>query len=167
MDETVPGLWTMDYGPWTMNTSLKEKLLTLCVQHVDEKIRAATEAMRNAQQAANEESKSSAGDKYETGRAMMQIERDKAATQLDEALKLKKTLSLIGASGSHRVSLGCIVITKTFNAFIGVGPGKLTVDGIDYFVVTPMSPLGKTLSGLEVGTEFTFNNKPNCVLEIF
>ncbi|HEX6891985.1 MAG TPA: 3-oxoacyl-ACP synthase [Chryseolinea sp.] len=151
-----------------MNTSLKERLLNLCIQHVDEKIHAATEAMRNAQEAANEESKSSAGDKYETGRAMMQIERDKAATQLDEALKLKRTLSLIGASSSqHIIALGCIVKTKTFNAFIGVGPGKLSVDGVEYFIVTPMSPLGKTLSGLEAGADFTFNNKPNIVLEIF
>jgi len=140
----------------------------LCNQYVEEKIHSATEAMRNAQEAANEEGKSSAGDKYETGRAMMQIERDNAATQLDEALKLKKTLSLIGASGRHQViSLGSIVITKTFKAFVSVGPGKLNVDGVDYFIVTPMSPLGKTLSGLNVGAEFTFNNKPNTVLEIF
>jgi len=151
-----------------MNTSLKEKLLTLCFQYVEEKIHAASEAMRNAQEAANEESKSSAGDKYETGRAMMQIERDKAATQLDEALKLKKTLSLIGTSGSHHViSLGSIVITTAFNAFISVGPGKVNVDGADYFIVTPMSPLGKALSGLNAGAEFTFNKKPNTVLEIF
>jgi transcription elongation GreA/GreB family factor len=158
---------TIDHG-LEMNTSLKEKLLALCVQYVGGKIHAASEAMRNAQEAANEESKSSAGDKYETGRAMMQIERDKAATQLDEALKLKKTLSLISTSGSHNViSLGSIVLTKTFNAFISVGPGKLNIDGVDYFIVTPMSPLGKTLSGLNVGAEFTFNNKPNTVLEIF
>ena len=79
--------------------------------------------MRNAQEAANEESKSSAGDKYETGRAMMQIERDNAAAQLDEALKLKKTLSLISASENHHViSLGSIVITKTFKAFISCRP---------------------------------------------
>ena len=150
------------------NLSLKEKLLALCIRHVEEKINAATEAMRSAQEAANEESKSSAGDKYETGRAMMQIERDNAAAQLDEALKLKKTLSLIGVSGHHHaISLGSIVITKAFNAFISVGPGKLNVDGVDYFIVTPMSPLGKTLSGLNAGVEFTFNNKPNTVLEIF
>ena len=51
--------------------------------------------MVNAQEAANEEGKSSVGDKYETGRAMMQIERDKAAQQLDEALKLKNIIDQI------------------------------------------------------------------------
>ena len=150
-----------------MNTSLKEKLLALCVQYVGGKIHAASEAMRNAQEAANEESKSSAGDKYETGRAMMQIERDNAAAQLEEALKLKKTLSLIRSEHHTVVSVGSVVITNTFKAFIAVGPGKLNMDGVDYFIVTPMSPLGKVLSGLKVGSQFTFNNKPNTVLEIF
>ena len=149
------------------NVSLKEKLLALCIQHVEEKISAAAEAMRSAQEAANEEGKSSAGDKYETGRAMMQIERDNAAMQLDEALKLKKTLDLISATDNHVVSLGSIVITKTFKIFVAVGPGKLNVEGEDYFIVTPMSPLGKILFGLKAGMEFTFNNKPNTVLEIF
>jgi transcription elongation GreA/GreB family factor len=150
------------------NVSLKEKLLALCIRHVEEKISAAAEAMRSAQEAANEEGKSSAGDKYETGRAMMQIERDNAAMQLDEALKLKKTLDLISATENHNVvSLGSIVITKTFKSFVAVGPGKLNVEGEDYFIVTPMSPLGKILIGLKAGMEFTFNNKPNTVLEIF
>jgi transcription elongation GreA/GreB family factor len=150
-----------------MTPSLKEKLLSLCNQHVEEKIHSASEAMRNAQEAANEEGKSSAGDKYETGRAMMQIERDNAAAQLEEALKLKKTLSLIGPESHTVISLGSVVITNTFKAFISVGPGKLNVDGVDYFVVTPMSPLGKALSGLQAGSQFTFNNKPNTVLQIF
>ena len=151
-----------------MTPSLKERLLSLCLQHVEEKINASTEAMRNAQEAANEEDKSSAGDKYETGRAMMQIERDNAAAQLEEALKLKKTLSLIVPSECPQViALGSVVITKTFKAFISVGPGKLNVDGTDYFIVTPMSPLGKALAGLRAGSDFTFNNKPNTVLEIF
>jgi len=150
------------------NVSLKEKLLALCIRHVEEKISSAAEAMRSAQEAANEEGKSSAGDKYETGRAMMQIERDNAAMQLDEALKLKKTLDLISATEKHNVvSLGSIVITKTFKIFVAVGPGKLNVEGDDYFIVTPMSPLGKILFGLKASMEFTFNNKPNAVLEIF
>ena len=97
----------------------------------------------------------------------MQIERDNAAAQLEEALKLKKTLSLIRSEHHTVVSVGSVVITNTFKAFIAVGPGKLNMDGVDYFIVTPMSPLGKVLFGLKVGSQFTFNNKPNTVLEIF
>jgi hypothetical protein len=86
------------------NSTVKSKLLAMCIEYVEQRISSATTAMQNAQEAANEEGKSSAGDKYETGRAMMQIERDQAAAQLDESLKLKRTLHQIGAT---RSSPGC------------------------------------------------------------
>lgn len=140
----------------------------MCIQYVEQRISSATTAMQNAQDAANEEGKSSAGDKYETGRAMMQIERDQAAAQLDESLKLKRTLHQIGVRDRHElVMLGSVVVTKTFNAFLAVGPSKLTVDGKEYFIVTPMSPLGKALFGLKERSEFTFNNRVNTVLEVY
>jgi hypothetical protein len=149
------------------NASLKQKLLISCIEYVDASISSAAAAMQYAQNAANDEDKSSAGDKYETGRAMMQIERDHAAMQLDEAMKLKRTLNQINANEHHDVvSLGSIVITNSFRAFVAVGPPKLNVDGNVYFIVTPMSPLGKVLTGLKAGADFTFNNRQNVVIEI-
>jgi hypothetical protein len=149
------------------NASLKQKLLISCIEYVEAGISSAATAMQDAQNAANDENKSSVGDKYETGRAMMQIERDQAAMRLDEAMKLKKTLNQINANEHHdAVSLGSIVITNSFRAFVAVGPPKLHVDGNVYFIVTPMSPLGKVLTGLKAGADFTFNNKQNVVIEI-
>jgi transcription elongation GreA/GreB family factor len=149
------------------NASLKQKLLVSCIEYVESRINSATTAMQDAQNAANEEGKSSAGDKYETSRAMMQIERDQAAVQLDEAMKLKRTLNQINANEHHNVvSLGSIVTTNSFRAFVAVGPPKLKVDGNEYFIITPMSPLGKVLIGLKAGADFTFNNKQNVVVEI-
>ena len=99
--------------------------------------------MVNAQQAANEEDKSSVGDKYETGRAMMQIERDKAAQQLDEALKLKNIIDQISVeTGSGKIMLGSLVITNSKKIFISIGIGKLFLDDEEFLVVAPGSPLG-------------------------
>jgi len=124
--------------------------------------------MSVAQAAANEEDKSSAGDKYETGRAMMHIEREKAAEQLDVSLKLKMALDQINADSAHeQISLGCVAITSAFKAFIGFGPGKIKIDSEEYFIVTPRSPLGKLLLGLRVGQQFTFNNSLHTVMKIF
>ena len=68
--------------------------------------------MNDAQLSANEEGKSSAGDKYETGRAMMQIEREKAANQLEEALKLKRIIDQLQPDVHHEIAtLGSVVIT--------------------------------------------------------
>ena len=123
--------------------------------------------MEHAQQAANEEGKSSVGDKYETGRALMQIERDKAAAQLDEALKLKNVLNQISVNDVHqKATLGSLLITTSKKIFIGIGIGKLTIDEEDFLVVGPASPLGKVLIGLKVNDQIVFNKEQLTILEL-
>src|SRR5688500_3301109 len=123
--------------------------------------------MDHAQQSANEEGKSSAGDKYETGRAMMQIERDRAAHQLQEAIQLKSVLDQIKSDIiPERVSLGSLVVTDSKRIFISIGIGKLVVSDIEYFIVAPTSPLGRALSGLKVNDQLTFNKEVMTIREI-
>jgi len=123
--------------------------------------------MDHAQQAANEESKSSAGDKYETGRAMMQIERDKAATQLEEALRLKAVLDQINPDVSNeKALLGSLVITSSKKIFISIGIGKFSLDGDDFLIVAPASPLGKALMGLKAKDRIVFNKEQIEILQI-
>jgi sortase (surface protein transpeptidase) len=57
--------------------ALKTRLHSLCVSYVGQRIETAQRAIAIAQASANEETKSSAGDKYETGRAMAQLEIEK------------------------------------------------------------------------------------------
>lgn len=146
---------------------IKRKLLDTCKQYVEDRIMAATLAMNQAQESANEEGRSSAGDKYETGRAMMQIEREKAAEQVEEALKLRYVLDRIDADAPHDVvSLGSLVITSTLNIFLAIGAGRVTVDGEDFVIVAPVSPLGKAMLGLKMNEQFTFNNYGNTITKI-
>ncbi|MFM7852135.1 MAG: 3-oxoacyl-ACP synthase, partial [Flammeovirgaceae bacterium] len=74
---------------------LKKLIYTACLRMIQERQHYSRLAMSSAQDAANAEEKSSAGDKYETGRAMAQIERDKAAMQLAEVLKMGGALEKI------------------------------------------------------------------------
>ena len=148
-------------------SSIKNKLLHECKDYVAKRIATSTLAMEQAQHAANEEGKSSAGDKYETGRAMMQIERDKAAQQLNEALKLKQVLDRINPElKNEKISLGSLVITSALKIFVTIGIGKLKVEGDDFLVVAPSSPLGKSLMGLNINDSFTFNNASNTIIRI-
>jgi transcription elongation GreA/GreB family factor len=146
---------------------LKQALLAECKQYVASRIATANQSMIDAQEAANEEGKSSVGDKYETGRAMMQIERDKAAQQLDEALKLKNIIDHISIeAGSGKVIPGSLVITNSKKIFISIGMGKVTIQGEEFLVVAPISPLGKMLMGLKVNDEILFNKEPLTILQI-
>jgi transcription elongation GreA/GreB family factor len=150
------------------DTLLKRKLLKACQEYIAGRITTATTAMTDAQHAANEEGKSSAGDKYETGRAMMQIERDKAANQLAEALKLKSIIDQLHPDVRPEiVSLGSVVVTTLFNVFIAIGAGKIRVENDDFLVVGTQSPLGKELLGRKVNDQFMFNRQPNTIVKIF
>ena len=105
-----------------------------------------------AQESANQEDKSSAGDKYETGRAMAQLEIEKASGQLAEANKLKQALEHIHADASGPiVKPGSLVITNQGSYFISIAAGKLTVDGETWFAISASSPLGATLMGRKEG----------------
>lgn len=146
---------------------LKQRLLSECRRYVAARIATANQSMLNAQAAANEEAKSSVGDKYETGRAMMQIERDKAAQQLDEALKLKNVIDHLSIeTGREKIVLGSLVITNSKKILISIGIGKLVLDDEEFLVVAPGSPLGKQVMGLKVNDETMFNKERLTILQI-
>lgn len=140
------------------NQSIKQALYAHCQQYVRERIDTARSAMNAAQEAANEESKSSAGDKYETGRAMAQIERDRHAQLLAEALKLDQDLAQIDIDKPTAVVRpGCLVGTDRGRFFISISVGKIILEGVDYFAVSAASPIGTQLLGRKAGDVVTFN----------
>jgi transcription elongation GreA/GreB family factor len=146
---------------------IKQTLYDLCSSFVEERIVMYQKAMKEAQEAANQEEKSSAGDKYETTRAMMQIEKDKNAKQLEETIKLKKALSQINpSSSSDTVSLGSLVLTDVGNFYISISVGKIKVKDIDYIALAPTSPLGGALMNKKVNETATFNGLVYKIIKV-
>lgn len=146
---------------------IRQALLVACQVYVQQRIDTARQAMEAAQASANEESKSSAGDKYETGRAMAQIERDRHAQLLAEALKLQQELARTNIDKAYEtVQPGSLVSTDRGRFFISISAGKLTHDGVDYFAVSPASPIAALLIGKRVGDVVTFNRQPYRLLTV-
>jgi transcription elongation GreA/GreB family factor len=138
--------------------SYKEILFQKCVDYVKARIETAQQAMNNAQAAANEEGKSSAGDKYETGRAMMQIERDKAAEQLNEALQINKFLEGVKLiTQTQVVGLGSLIFCGNANFYVAISAGKLVVEGHEFMAISPQTPIGQQLYGKKEGDSIEFN----------
>ena len=148
--------------------NIKKELHSLCVSFVQSRIDEATYAINATQQAANEETKSSAGDKYETGRAMMQQETDRNQAQLNEAKKLMIALNQISSNTVFKTGeTGSLVITNNGKFYIAISAGTLTLKGESYFAVSPASPIGLRLKGLKADDEFTLNGKQYQVAEVF
>lgn len=130
-------------------------------------MQAAEDAFRAAEQASNDDTKSSAGDKYETGRAMMQQEKDRNTIQLNEASKLMVALNLIGTKNTSAVvETGSLVITDNGKFYLAISAGTLVVDEVSYFAVSPASPIGMKLKGLKAGDGFELNGKGYRILEV-
>ncbi|NHA06231.1 3-oxoacyl-ACP synthase [Mucilaginibacter sp. HC2] len=148
-------------------SDLKKKLHELCVNYVRKSMDAAELGIKEAQKASNEDTKSSAGDKYETGRAMMQQETDRNLTQLNEANKLMVALNRIGTDGtSIKIETGSVITTNNGNFYLAISAGSLLVDGKTYFAVSPVSPIGSLLMGKAAGDGFDLNGKPYVIQSV-
>ena len=100
------------------NQSIKTQLLQLCNQSLETRLESVLAVIEDIKQSLQSETKSSAGDKHETGRAMLQLEREKAGHQLAEIEKTKQILSKINTeSTSKKIGLGSVIFTTNSNYF--------------------------------------------------
>ena len=142
--------------------------MALCQTYIQKRIDTARQAMESAQEAANSESKSSAGDKYETGRAMAQNERDRNAQLLAEAKKVDGELKQLAIEKTYETVLpGSLAVTNQGLFFISIGAGRLTLDGVDYFAVSAASPIGTALAGRKANDTVTFNKMDYTLLDVY
>lgn len=147
---------------------IKEELIKACREYVDECIHTAEQAIQDARESANDDTKSSAGDKFETGREMMQQEIDRNRKQLEEAKKMKVAMEQVEAyQSSDIVHVGSLVVTNLGSFFISISRGQIQIEGTTYFAISPVSPIGQLLMRQKIGHEFQFNGKNIKVEAIF
>src|SRR5688572_22056225 len=120
----------------TFPPDIKKLLLQRCSLVMEEKIRDARLHLAGITESVNDETKSTAGDKHETGRAMAQIEQEKAARQLAEAEKLSAALARIRSDETTSIGTGSIVVTSSGIFFISVPLGAITVSGQSFFAIS-------------------------------
>ncbi len=101
-----------------------------------------------AKESRDSDTKSSAGDKFETGREMMQREMDKLSALVDNTLNsIAKLDRIADLPASVVITEGSLVETDQETYFISIGYGKL--DSI--YAISIESPLGLELKGKRVG----------------
>lgn len=147
--------------------SIKIALHQRCVLLAEERIASLQHILKEAQQAANNETKSSAGDKHETGRAMAQLETEKLTAQLSEALNIKQNLTQINPTNTNNtVVLGSVVYTNKGNFYIAASIGKVSIENEVFFAISPASPIGKLLLTKKEKEIFSLNGNEYTVLDI-
>lgn len=113
------------------------------------------------------ETKSSVGDKFETGRARLQTEIDHYDIQVNKAQQAINELSQIDTNKEHqKVALGSLLVTTNGNYFISIGFGKIEVLENSYYVISLASPVGQLFKDKTVGEVVQHYSNTFKILEL-
>jgi transcription elongation GreA/GreB family factor len=135
---------------------------------LNDRIKTAEEAMLEAQEAAKGEEKSSAGDKYETSRAMAHLNSEMNARQLQEAKRELAELILLNTAAMYnQVTGGAVVVCKEQTYFIALGLGPSVINGQKITFLSPQAPIAVLLYHKKPGDSVVFNSKPVEIVEVF
>lgn len=141
-------------------TELKEALLLMCFKHVKDRKERILESITAIEDSMKMEDKSSAGDKHNTGRAMLQLQRENIGMHLMQVENIEAILHRVSIySANGMVKLGSLVTTKTANYFLSISAGMVSVNGSNYICISVGSPIGQLLMGKKKGDSFTFSGK--------
>ena len=142
-------------------------LIAHCIGLLDEAIADIKLQMRELVINAENDSKSSAGDKHETGRAMMQLAQEQLGKQLLETEYKRTALIRLDAHASaHHIVEGSLVVTNENTLLIGTALGKISFENATVFVISLQSPLAQLLIGKKSGDIVLFNQKPITILSV-
>jgi hypothetical protein len=145
----------------------KSTILTYVKNYLDQRMQTSLDAMNAAQESANGESKSSAGDKYETSRAMGHLDRDMHARMYQQTREERKLVERIDESIIFKKgALGALISTSMGDFFLSVSIGQVKIDEKPIMIISPQSPIGALLMGKTAGDSFSFRGKEADILVI-
>ncbi|MEN3323729.1 3-oxoacyl-ACP synthase [Mariniflexile soesokkakense] len=146
----------------------KESLYSQCLEFVENRFNTIQNTINELQESLTSETKSSAGDKHETGRAMLQLEREKAGNQLAEIQKIKENLSKINISNTTEfIGLGSVVYTNKSNYFIAISAGEIKFENDVFYAISSNTPIGQLLMGKTVGDVVVFKEQKFKIEKVF
>lgn len=147
--------------------NLKQELLATCQSFVNSRFQAIQKTIDEIQESLTSETKSSAGDKHETGRALLQLEREKAGHQLSEIEKLNQLLSKIDITKSSQIiGVGSAVFTTQANYFMAISAGEIKVQDQSFYAISANTPIGKLLLNKQEGSQIQFRDQKFTIIKV-
>lgn len=149
----------------TLSLTGKINLYHACLQAIDKKNIELKLAIQDAQHSVNQETKSTAGDKHDTSRAMAQLEVENLSKQLQSIEANLNVLKKINPEHeTSLIALGSLVETNSGIYFLSVGLGRFELANKHYFVISNQSPIGKLFIGKKIADEINFNQQKIKIL---
>lgn len=146
---------------------LKERVHSESIKILEAKILNLKTEIDAIQESAISDTKSSMGDKYETGREVMMQERNRLGSQYDLYVKQLAILKNLDPSKSNAsVAKGSLVKTDKGVFYLSVPLGNIKLENMSIFVISEGAPIAKAMIGAQTKTSLTFNNQKYTILDI-
>lgn len=148
--------------------AFKKLLKAECIKVINKRITNAKAAVSQAQESANSNDKSTAGDKYETSRAMGQLDSDMNAKQLAEAEQELNFLEKVDVSTvSNAIKIGSVFELSEILFFVAIGLGPLMIEDKKVMVISSKSPFYDNIKTMQAGQVFEFMNNMDEIKMVF
>ncbi|MFT7230616.1 MAG: transcription elongation GreA/GreB family factor [Bacteroidia bacterium] len=145
----------------------KSEIHAACMVKQQTKLAELQNARNKVQESIVGEDNSTAGNKFETARAMGQEELDRLNQTMNIAIRELTLLSNISPDKPcDSVQLGALITTDKKMMYLCVGLGKIEIGKDIVFAISTSSPIGQQLMGAEKGTEVVFGGKKEKIISV-
>jgi hypothetical protein len=149
-----------------IDLNFKIQLQTHCLKLVRAKLNSIQIQIDAQKMDLNTTTKSSAGDKHETARAMIHLEQEKLGIQFLEAEKQLRILSQIKLELHNNPQNGTLLQTDKALFYISIGLGVVNYNGLSIYVISPISPLAQQFLKAQDLKSIKFNDTVYSVKSI-
>jgi hypothetical protein len=141
--------------------AMREIILKHLMGHVDKDLEEAKARMASLKESLDAESKSSAGDKHETGRAMIHLEQERVQETVGRLEHMHGVLVQRATQGKaiQRVSPGALVETTGPWVLVGVPLGKVQLPDALVLCVGVEAPLAQQWHGAQPGDQVVLGSQ--------
>jgi predicted aspartyl protease len=123
----------------------KSDIISELKKQIERKVEYLNQSLESAIISRNSDTKSSAGDKFETSREMTQIEIHKIETEI---LKTKQQLQSLTINPSQ------LITTDKGVFFISIPFGKIKIENSELICISNSAPIAKLLLNTEITKQF-------------
>jgi transcription elongation GreA/GreB family factor len=139
---------------------LKEQVKSACLGLLKHRIDSFLADEKSAKASAESDTKSSAGDKHETAREMVQQEREMIGKRISEAEKqLGELMKIIETDSSNTIQAGSLIYCTLGWMYLSISLGSIMIGDQKVNIVSMDSPVGKLLKGKNIGDTIELNGK--------
>ena len=146
-----------------LKTKILKQLLALQADRIEELLR----YQSDLSDALQSESKSTAGDKHDTSRAMIHLEQEKLQHQFQELqLQLQRLREINALNPLTQANFGALVETTSDLFLLGASLGKQVVDGRAIYCIGMEAPIAQAMLNKAIADQLLFNGKLTEILAI-